>query len=274
MGNSKQVIGYENEWENFFKRHPEWPIIYNSLITMTKSIFLRKIDISNLADKTVFSIGRLCVEDFNEIFLLCGNSYGFGALKLIRGLYERTVTMSFIAKNPDEAKAFRNFHYVQTRKTLSHAKDLIRDNDEIKKKIEEVEKSYQKHKDDFTEFVCEKCKKTRIRFSWSKLDLASMARKVDLDRLYYFGYAFPTLQTHATHSSILERMKITEDDSISFDESLQPEWADTALITAHDILINVFIVQNAYFNLKLDSEIELRKNEFIKFWKKQNKKTD
>jgi hypothetical protein len=268
MENSEQVIGYKNEWANFFKRHPEWPIIYNSLITTTKSIFIRKIDLSNLADKTVFFIGRLCVEDFNEIFLLCGNAYGFGALKILRGLYERTVTMAFIAANPNEAIAFQNFYYVQTRRTLSHAKDLIRDNNKIKKKIEEVEESYQKYKDDFTEFVCEKCKTTRIRYSWSKLDLASMARKVDLDRLYYFGYAFPTLQTHATLSSILERMKITEDNSISFNEGLQPEWADTALITAHDILINVFIIQNAHFKLKLESEIELRKNEFIKFWKK------
>lgn len=271
MEKSTQIIGYESEWANFFKRHPEWPNIYNSLIATMKNIFIRKIDLSNLADKTVFFIGRLCVEDFNEIFLLCGNSYGFGALKILRGLYERTVTMAFISANPDEASAFRNYYFVQTRKTLSHAKELIRDNNEIKKKLEEVEDSYQKCKNDYLEIVCEKCRTTKIRFSWSKLDLASMARKVDLDRLYYFGYAFPTLQTHATFSSILERLKVAGDNSISFDEGLQPEWADTALITAHDILINVFIIQNTHFKLKLESEIESRKIEFINFWKKKTR---
>jgi hypothetical protein len=51
-------------------------------------------------DRTVFVLGRLCMEDFFEIIQLAGNGYGFGALKLVRSLYERAVTMAFLSGQP------------------------------------------------------------------------------------------------------------------------------------------------------------------------------
>jgi hypothetical protein len=36
--------------------------------------------------------GRMCMEEFFEILLMCGNGYGIGAEKILRGFWEKAVT--------------------------------------------------------------------------------------------------------------------------------------------------------------------------------------
>jgi hypothetical protein len=51
-----------------------------------------------LADRVVFYLGRVAADDFSELLILSGNGYGIGALKVLRGMYERVVTAAFIMK--------------------------------------------------------------------------------------------------------------------------------------------------------------------------------
>ena len=113
-------VGFPKEWDNFFKLHPGWAGSYKAIHSTLEKIFIREFRPENAADKVVFFTGRLCVEDFNEIFLLCANGYGFGALKILRGLYERTVTAGYISKNPQEAELFLEYHFVHKGKMLNH----------------------------------------------------------------------------------------------------------------------------------------------------------
>ena len=105
-------------------------------------------------------------------------------------------------------------------------------------------------------------------FSWSKLDTLSMAmvQENGLDGLYFPGFFYPTLQAHATPTSLMARMKVRENGNISFDEGAQHEWASKSLITAHNLMIYVLMIQNTYFKLNIDSEIEERNNDFQEMW--------
>ena len=58
-----------------------------------------------MADRVVFGLGRVIADDF-EVITLAGNGRGIGALKILRGIYERIVTFVYVAKNPAEARAF------------------------------------------------------------------------------------------------------------------------------------------------------------------------
>jgi len=58
------------------------------------------------AERITFFLGRMVVDDFGEILMLSGNGYGFGAYKIVRGMYERVVTAMYIAKDPAEARKF------------------------------------------------------------------------------------------------------------------------------------------------------------------------
>ena len=260
-------IGFPDEWEAFFERHPKWVEKFKLLHTTLTKIFIRECEMNNPADKVVFFLGRLCVEDFNEIFLLCGNGYGIGGLKILRGLYERTVTMGYIAKNPDKAEDFLSFHHIHKKKLLHHAETLFDINeypgpDEIKI----TEENYLKVKDKYTEIICKKCQKKKTMLSWTKLGIPEMAKKVDLGPLILPGYIYPTLHSHSTPLSIMERLIEWPDGPPTFDESAQRGWSSRALIAAHNVIIRLLMIQNTYFELTLDDEIGERKKDFEEIW--------
>jgi hypothetical protein len=73
------------------------------------------------AQRLVFFLGRLAAEDFMEILLQCANGYGMSGLKLLRPMFEGVVTSLYIARHPDQARAFMGYHTVHQRKFLKIA---------------------------------------------------------------------------------------------------------------------------------------------------------
>ena len=61
----------------------------------------------------ILYLGRTASDDFGELLVLVGNGYGIGALKVLRGMYERMVTAAFLAKNPSEARSFAEEDVIQ-----------------------------------------------------------------------------------------------------------------------------------------------------------------
>ena len=106
MTQSKITIGSPEEWEIFKQSNPLFLEKLELLHSTIEKVFLRTVSSENPADRVVFYLGILCVEDFNEVTLLCGNGCGIGALKILRGLYERAVSLGYIAKNPNKAEDF------------------------------------------------------------------------------------------------------------------------------------------------------------------------
>lgn len=231
------TIGFQKEWRSFLQRHPSWPTVIKNLHEIFENTFIRNAKLESQADKIIFFMGRLCVEDFNEVFLLAGNGYGFGSLKILRGLYERVVTMSYISKNQEAASSFLEYHYIHRGKLLHHAESFFGNLEAYisKSEIDEAKNDFLTHKNKFMQTQCKKCKTKAVMHSWSKLDLASMAKKTGLDKLYFPGYYYPTLQAHATTASVIYRLKGTEGNPVCFDEKSQPEVADRSLIIAHNL---------------------------------------
>ena len=120
----KQVTGFGNpdEWESFIGRHKLFFDRFPNLKKTLETAFLRELSAPEPVDKVIFYSGRLCVEDFMEIQLLCGNGYGIGALKLLRGMYERAVTARYLHLNPNEADAFLDFYWIAQHKEIEAVK--------------------------------------------------------------------------------------------------------------------------------------------------------
>ena len=110
--NDLLVFGIPDEWKEFGKRHALFFERFPHLRQALHTAFLRTGSSSEPIDKFVFLYGRLCSEDFFEVLLCCGNGYGAAALKLVRTLYERAVTLAYLHKNPDELPDFMDYHFV------------------------------------------------------------------------------------------------------------------------------------------------------------------
>jgi len=268
IDSNRPIVGFPKEWDSFFQRHPSWPSALRNLHHILEQVFIREVKLESRAEKIIFFIGRLCVEDFNETFLLAANGYGFGSLKILRGLYERVVTMAYISENQDEATCFLEYHYIHRGRLLHHAESFFGNLEDYidKAEIAEAKSDFLKHQDIFMQTKCKKCKIKSLMHSWSKLDLASMAKKTGLDALYFPGYYYPTLQAHATTASVIYRLKSSEVNPVSFDEESQPDAADRSLIIAHNLIIRLVHIQNEFFELNLAKELELLSADFSLIW--------
>lgn len=261
-------IGQPDEWQAFQMRHPKFIQKLQPLYETLSKIFIREMKSSEPADRVVFYLGRLAVEDFNEIILLCGNGYGIGGMKILRGLYERSVTLAYISENPDKAEDFLDYFNIHQWKFLNHTRQTFSlDKLNLSNKEEaEIQGNYETAKERYREVLCEKCGNTRIRNSWSKLDTLSMARKTGLDLLYVPCFFHPTLQVHTTVASLCSRLKLRDDGGLSFIDGPQHEIADFSLQCTHHLILYIIDAVNDYFKMGLQEEIEDRFRDFQLIW--------
>jgi hypothetical protein len=189
-----------------------------------------------------------------EILLLCANGYGIGAMKLLRGLYERAVTAHYLHQNPDSSQDFWDFHMVAMHKELMAIEKTFGRKAVRQQNVDFIKAHFEKVRDRFVVPVCEKCGTTRLNHTWSKLDFVSMARKSgDLGDLIVPAYYEPLKQAHSTTASIISRLE-RKDDVVSFRCGAQRKEADMVLMTAHCAILNVLELQKEHFSLNALAE--------------------
>lgn len=184
----RTVFGKPEEWRAFDARHPAWESSAARLRAALERAFLRDVPVDEKGLHFIFALGRIAVEDFAEILLLSGNGYGIGALKILRGMYERVVTALYLSKHVDETDGLLKYDYVHRRKLLNHARNAGIDLSAHAQQVAEIEREYQQIKDDYKEVVCRECGTTKTQSSWTQRDLKTMADEVGLGNAYGLMY--------------------------------------------------------------------------------------
>jgi hypothetical protein len=245
-------IGNEMEQKEFIAANPARMKAIQNLYRTAELVFLRSMSSNKPADRVGFYLGRICVEEFSEILVLAGNGHGIGALKILRGMYERAVTSAYILANPDKAAAFLEYDKVNKHKAYEHAKKLGRYGPKLKREtIKRIEDDYQAVKPMFLTG-------SRVRGSWTTLDTASLAQKTGAgyEQLYLDAFYKPTLQLHTTAASIVGRLELTERGIMSFASGSTRKEAGHAIIMAQNLLLRVLDSQNTHFKLGLDETLK------------------
>jgi hypothetical protein len=189
------------------------------------------------------------------------------ALKLMRGMYERTVTARYLSAHPEEAENFVDFHLVSRRKLMKAIDETFGPELLGQEKREEVEKQFQEVKDRFLITECEKCHTTRVNHSWSKLDVVSMAKKAGaVGDLILPAYYMPMKELHSTVDAIFARLDVGKNGLI-FDGGPQRKRADDAMITAHNLILNNLELQKEHFKLtSLEEPLQKCLSDFMDIW--------
>jgi hypothetical protein len=243
-------VGVREEQINFIERHRLFLDRFPNLQKTLDAAFVRQFSGSVLTDRVVFMLGRLCVEDFMEILVLAGNGYGIGALKILRGMYERAVTAWYLHSRPEETENFMDFYWVSQHK-LARAVTGTFGDILPKDKLDEVERMYREVRDRFMVTVCEKCGKQQPNYTWTKLDFVSMARTVgSLGQFIVPAYYIPTQQAHSTVRAVLSRLEEGKDNGIIFGGGAQRNEADDALRLGHLFVLSVLDLQREHFKLE------------------------
>ena len=244
------IFGYPEEWADFRKRHPTFLERFPHITATTRAAFARVMHESNDIERFVMLYGRLCVEDFHEIMLCCGNGYGFAALKLLRGLYEKAVTLEYLNDNPGELNSFYEHRHITDFKMLQSVKDVFGPHVLTPEFQTQVSTEYDRVKERYMVTACRKCETKRVNFTWAKLDLAAMAKKTRvLGKLIQSSYYYPMRHTHSTGAALIERLE-HNDEGFGFNPDAQRPQADDALREAHTIILEVLHIQQKRFTIE------------------------
>jgi hypothetical protein len=146
------------------------------------------------ADKVIFYLGRMAVDDFGEILTLAGNGRGFGAYKIVRGMYECIVTALYMEKNPAEARAFAESSAIMK---LNYLKRRFEADPAIRNRFSEefmqtVEQDAAAAEAKRKQSICSKCRQPVTQEAWTRISLDVMAKAAE-----------PALEVFYPQSSIL-----------------------------------------------------------------------
>lgn len=262
--------GFADQRKAFEERNKKFLERFSHLQFALDSTFLRSFaSPDHLATLIIFSLGRLCIEDFFELILLAANGYGYGALKLLRALYEKAVTMAFLSENPDDVEAFFNYHAVAQYKLMQRVKETFAPGTLSAQAIEGTERQYSEVKNDYLFESCSQCHAKRVHHTWHKLDLVSMAKKTIFAPTIVGAYYIPMSHTHSTVQALLSRLEENSDGVMGFNPDLQPKEADTALVMAHNIILGVIEIQKKFFKLdQLEVPLQTCIQDFMEIWKR------
>jgi hypothetical protein len=268
------IAGIPTEWKDFEERHRTLLERYSRLQEALNIAFLRTLARSEPIEKFVFGYGRLCCEDFYEVFLLCANGYGVGALKLLRTLYEHAVTLRYLHEHPEELDDFWDFAYIAEHKVLKPILETFveRAFENTSIRDAEIEERFQSVKDRFMVTDCRKCGTKRLNHTWNKLDFVTMAKRTGrLGTLIVPAYYVPLAHAHSTVASLASRLALLDGGGFTFVPTAQRKEVDTVLITAHNVILQVLEVQDERFSVPgLKEKLQTCSQDFLDIWKNRD----
>jgi len=230
------------------------------------------------ADLSSFILARTAVDDFSELLTLASNGHGIGALKTLRGMYERVVTSAYVALFPEVSRALIDSTWTHQWKVWRRATALrpalasTVSAEEIEMLRERAEAAKARHNESF----CKNCGQLVEVHAWTKVDLDTMAQKVDsrlagpelnLARLadfYLRCYLQPTALAHATGTSVNEKFeKVDGEWTYKMDSSTELK---QSLIFGHTLLLSLLAHQNRHFNYGLEHVLRARNAALRSVW--------
>lgn len=265
------IFGIPAKWEAFHRRNAAFLDAWARLHGVVERVFIRKLTNPSQLDVHVLYLGRLCVEDFAEVLLVCGNGYGIAGKKLLRGLFERALTAWYLTKHPDEAPNFEDYWHIQVYKLAGDARDLFGPAVVCDEDFARLERQAGEVRGRFMIPICATCRTERLNHTWTRMDVVSMAR----DCPEIGGYLLPAYKdtlahAHANFGGILLRLGMDDEQGITFNDETRPAECDQVLMTAHALLLRVLELQVLHFKLPgLDEELGTCVMDFTMVWKRE-----
>ena len=266
--NNFTFYGFPDECRNFDERHPLSNEMMGNLVRALNLAFTRVEVMKGSADKFVYFFGRIILEDFMEVALVCYHGYGVAASKLVRSMYEFTVTLRYLHEHPDEADTFLAYHLVQQDQLTSRLIETFGESILPAELMAEIKRKAAEVKEDFMIPVCDHPgSKMRLNHTWNKLDFVAMAKKAgEIGRLIVPGYYFPLRHAHPTFGGLTDRLEIVN-EQMSLKGDAQPEIADRSLMTAQNCILDALKVQSEHFKIEgLEDAIQVCYRDFVRVW--------
>jgi hypothetical protein len=255
------AIVFQNDEEQDAFRHEQAAFVtYLPELYELCDLFVWNRELTNPApaEKAVWALGSLALESFDEILLLAANARGWGAMKLLRVLYENVVSAGYITKKPSEADRFFEYQHVLNFKLANRVDKDFRALGGVSSGVRaEFDKEYDAVKVKF---------KGSLNWSGIPLDkMAEIASPERLENLYALCSSHPNDFIHSSPLGIAAKIKNTA-TTTNIDLSPNRQIASYAVSRSHALLVELFRIQNECFRLELEDQIVRAEGNFLRVW--------
>ena len=248
-------FGETPESNAFFERQPGFYPVFERLVRLCNVCFGPRQPTS-LPNDIFLRLGVTCRTEFLEVLFLAANGHAVGATKLLRGLYERAVTLAYLLRHPEKVKRFVAYAAINEFRLIEAARKIMTDEqlDAVLRygSISDMTERYDHYKTQFTR------RNKKIAPSWD-VDFASQVRDVGspFEEYYLNAYLMPTQHLHATLTSVMQPGERQSDLAL----------ADMTLMMAHALLLKVMELHNQQFLLSIENELAVCTADFVSLWK-------
>lgn len=249
FGNNNEQKVFSTHFKDFIECLPK--------IENTINMFIFNSVRQSLKEHVFSFVARMIAQDLVEILVLVSNGLTTGGMKILRGMFERTVTILYLSKKTEEIDLFYEYYWIDMRRLRNTTNEIYPGlvPEETKNKIEE---QYKRVKEKFEITDCKKCKTKRVNYTWSKTDIVSMAKEVGFgSSIIQAGYYFPLEETHLKVGAILRRAELTGEDKFTYNDAPDLDQNKMTIMLAHmltlkafEVLVNNFSVEG--FNEKVE----------------------
>lgn len=204
------------------------------------------------ANSVLFLLVGACCREFEELVVLALNGYGSGAMKLLRALYERTVTTGYLMQHPGKITQFQKYTAVHWQKLLREADEAGISDGLSAERRKEIETNFINVEDDFTEVVCKEHNKTRLQGSWTKKPVHTQAGELheQLRQIWFQSYLLPTFFLHTTDWGITKQLEQLPDGGRALHtDKTEHQYATRALIYAATLMTHLADATAKYFKV-------------------------
>lgn len=223
-------------WAELLKWRADFPdIIHKWLKVIARLIVHTQIrDDDELGDLIIgFMVSSHM--DIDDLMTLTHKDSHHGAQYLLRALFERTVTLKYLSRNPEQVSGFKEYDAVdwdQVTKGI-HALTGMTVGDSARANItRKATEARAKNKQE----KCPVCKNQKPT-SWTTLNTKEMATRVGLDHLYLNSFLIPSKLMHPTLWGTRERVTL---DSPMYN----------TLNCLHYLMVEIILVHRRHFKGK------------------------
>lgn len=188
----------EPDWKTFTEENPAFTGLYHKAFQLLpKLAFETTPPESDDAGLVILQLVLASLPDFDDIMTLSSHNAHWGALKLLRCAFERTVTLKYIAQNPTEAKAFIGFDALDWKRVLTGIENNfgLRMPESSQKSLDRAATEARKA---FRQEPCDKCG-LRKQTAWTPHSVKDLAKRTGMDYIFFEAYEMPSKFIHPTY---------------------------------------------------------------------------
>jgi hypothetical protein len=113
-------------WDEFVKEHPQFPDLMWKWISLSQNL-LRASTVRSGDDLGFLICGFVMASlvDLNDILTLAHNRSRSGSAKILRSIYERTVTLKYLAANPSDVPKFIGYQSVDWQQVIDQCESKL-----------------------------------------------------------------------------------------------------------------------------------------------------